>query len=296
MSVAVMTDTNSGMTVETGKKVGAAVIPMPVILDGTIYYEGINLTREDFFRSLEQGKQISTSQPAPGDVLEMWNRLLEEYDEVVYIPMSSGLSGSCQTARMLAEDYQGRVQVVDNHRISIPQKNSVMDALYLAEKGCSAREIKRELERTAFDCMIYIGVDTLKYLKRGGRITAAAAAMGSVLNIKLLLKIEGEKLDAHAKIRGTNACKRRLMESMRQSVEQFHSNYAKISVDAASTYLSDADQQGWYALAKENFPDEAVSYDSLALSIACHVGPGAFGMAVTRRIAGKEFGHERKQT
>ena len=216
MRVAVMTDTNSGISVEEGVRLGVHVMPMPVLIDGETYYEGVTLTHEDFYRSQEAGRAVSTSQPAPSDVLSMWDKLLEEYDQVVHIPMSSGLSASCQTAAGLAEDYEGRVQVVNNQRISVPQRSSVMDALRLARAGRTAEEIKRELERTGLDCIIYIGVDTLEYLKRGGRITPAAAAMGSLLQLKPLLKIEGERLDAFAKVRGRKACQERLVGAMQK--------------------------------------------------------------------------------
>lgn len=285
MKVAIMTDTNSGVTVEEGARLGVCVLPMPVLVEGRIYYEGVNLTHDEFYRYQREGRRVSTSQPSPGDVLALWDKLLEEgSDQVVYIPMSSGLSTSCQTALGLASDYGGRVQVVDNHRISVPQRNSVMDALLLAEAGCSAKEIKAELERTGFDSIIYIGVDTLEYLKRGGRVTAAAAAMGAVLNIKPLLKIEGERLDAFAKVRGTKACRQKMIEAMKRSVDEFHQRGGPICIGAAGTFLSEEEGKEWLALTAETFPGEDVQYDPLALSIGCHTGPGAFGMAVTRRL------------
>lgn len=289
MKVAIMTDTNSGITVEEGAALGVSVLPMPVLVEGTIYYEGVDLTHEAFYRYQREGREVSTSQPSPGAVLALWDRLLEEgSDQVVYIPMSSGLSTSCQTALGLAAGYGGKVQVVDNHRISVPQRNAVMDALFLAEAGCSAVEIKKELERTGLDSIIYIGVDTLEYLKRGGRVTAAAAAMGAVLNIKPLLKIEGERLDAFAKVRGTRACRQRLIEAMERSVEAFHRAGGPICVGAAGTFLTEEEGEAWTALAAETFPGEDIRYDPLALSIGCHTGPGAFGMAVTRRLAAED--------
>ena len=286
MKVAIMTDTNSGITVGEGARLGVHVIPMPVLVEGNIYYEQVNLTHEEFYRYQREGRTVSTSQPSPGDVLAMWDKLLEEgNDQVVYIPMSSGLSTSCHTALGLAAGYGGRVRVVDNHRISVPQRNAVMDALYLAEAGCSAAEIKSELERTGRDCVIYIGVNTLEYLKRGGRVTAAAAAMGTVLNLKPLLKIEGERLDAFAKVRGTWACRQRLLAAMDHSVEAFHQAGGPICVGAAGTFLTEEEGREWTDLAARTFPNETIRYDPLALSIGCHTGPGAFGMAVTRRLA-----------
>ena len=287
MSVAITTDTNSGIMAEEGARLGVHVIPMPVLIDGNIYYEGVNLTHDEFYQYMREGRQVSTSQPSPGDVLALWDRLLEEYDEVVYIPMSSGLSTSCQTAASLAGDYDGKVQVVDNHRISVPQRNSVMDALMLSRAGCSAAEIKAELERIALDSIIYVGVDTLEYLKRGGRVTAAAAAMGSVLHIKPLLKIEGERLDAFAKVRGTKACKQRLIEATQDSAERFHQAGWEITIGAAGSFLTPEEDASWLAAAAKAFPGEDIRYDPLALCIGCHIGPGAFGMAVTRRVSAR---------
>lgn len=285
MKVAIMTDTNSGISVEEGAQLGVYVIPMPVLIDGQTYYEGVTLSHEEFYRCQEEGRAVSTSQPAPGDVMALWDQALESHDQLVYIPMSSGLSASCQTAIGLSEDYGGRVHVVDNHRISVPQRNSVMDAMILAKSGCTAAEIKAEMERMALDSIIYIGVDTLKYLKRGGRITPAAAAMGSILHLKPLLKIEGERLDAFATVRGQKACKQRLVDAMKRSVEEFHKQDGPICIGAAGSFLSKEEGEAWRALAAETFPGEEIRWDPLALSIGCHTGPGAFGMAVSRRLA-----------
>lgn len=285
MKVAIATDTNSGISVEEGTQLGVYVVPMPVLIDGETYYEGVTLTHTDFYRYQKEGRAVSTSQPAPADVMILWNRILEAYDELVYIPMSSGLSASCQTAIGLSGDYDGRVQVVNNHRISVTQRNSVMDALILAEAGCSAAEIKTELERMAFDSIIYIGVDTLEFLKRGGRITPAAAAMGSILQLKPLLKIEGERLDAFATVRGRKACKQKLIDAMKRSVEEFHKQDGPICIGAAGSFLDPEEDEAWLALAAGTFPGEEIRYDPLALSIGCHTGPGAFGMAVSRRVA-----------
>ena len=261
MKVAIMTDTNSGISVEEGAQLGVYVIPMPVLIDGQTYYEGVTLSHEEFYRCQEEGRAVSTSQPAPGDVMALWDQALESHDQLVYIPMSSGLSASCQTAIGLSEDYGGRVHVVDNHRISVPQSTSVMDAMILAKSGC-----------------------TLKYLKRGGRITPAAAAMGSILHLKPLLKIEGERLDAFATVRGQKACKQRLVDAMKRSVEEFHKQDGPICIGAAGNFLSKEEGEAWRALAAETFPGEEIRWDPLALSIGCHTGPGAFGMAVSRRL------------
>lgn len=284
MKVAVATDTNSGITVEEGAKLGVYVLPMPVLIDAETYYEGVTLTHDAFYGYQAAGRAVSTSQPAPGDVMALWDRALKEYDELVYIPMSSGLSSSCQTAVGLAEGYGGRVQVVDNHRISVTQRSSVLDALFMAESGCSAAGIKAELERTAFDSVIYIGVDTLEFLKRGGRITPAAAAMGSILQLKPILKIEGERLDAFATVRGRRACKQKVVDAMKRSVEEFYRRDWPVCIGAAGSFLSREEDEEWLALARENFPGEEICHGVLALSIGCHTGPGAFGMAVSRRL------------
>ena len=197
--IAYVTDSNSGITQKEAKELGIAVLPMPFFINGEIYYEDISLTQQEFYKRLEEDADISTSQPSPADIQELWDKLLEEADEIVHIPMSSGLSGSCATAQMLAEEYEGKVQVVNNQRISVTMRQSVMDALTLGKAGKSAAEIKEILEAQKFDSSIYISLETLKYLKKGGRITPTAAALGTILNLKPVLQIQGEKLDAYAK-------------------------------------------------------------------------------------------------
>ena len=203
MKTAVITDSNSGITKEEARKLGLFLMPMPVIIDGEVYYEGENLTEAEFFEALKDGRDVTTSQPSPGEVLDLWDRVLAQgYDEIVYIPMSSGLSESCSTAKNLAEDYEGKVYVVDNHRVSVTQKSSAMDALAMVEKGIPAAEIQKKLNDSAYESSIYVAVDTLEFLKKGGRVTAAGAALGSMFNIKPILSIQGDKLDAFAKVRG----------------------------------------------------------------------------------------------
>lgn len=285
MNVAIVTDSNSGIFEEEGKILGVHVIPMPVILEGKTYYEGIDLTHEEFYQCLEEKREVFSSQPSPAEVLDMWDKLLlSEYDELVYIPMSSGLSGSCQTAQVLAQDYEGKVQVVDNHRISVTQRQSVLDALMLKEKGCSAKEIKEALEQTAYESIIYVGVETLEYLKMGGRVTPAGAAIGTLLSIKPLLIIAGERLDAYAKVRGTKCCKKRLLMEMKTIADEFHKNSDEIYVGVAGSFGKKEEHQEWMEMAKEMFPWEDVKYDPLTFSISCHVGPGAFGMGISRKI------------
>lgn len=285
MNVAIVTDSNSGIFEEEGKILGVHVIPMPVILEGKTYYEGIDLTHEVFYQCLEGKREVFSSQPSPAEVLDMWDKLLlSEYDELVYIPMSSGLSGSCQTAQVLAQDYEEKVQVVDNHRISVTQRQSVLDALMLREKGCSAKEIKEALEQTAYESIIYVGVETLEYLKMGGRVTPAGAAMGTLLSIKPLLVIAGERLDAYAKVRGTKSCKKRLLMEMKTIADEFHKNSDEIYVGVAGSFGKKEEHQEWMEMVQEMFPWEDVKYDPLTFSISCHVGPGAFGMGISRKI------------
>ena len=285
MKTAIITDSNSGITRELGQQWGVRIVPMPIIIENETYYEGVDLFPETFFHLLREGKNVSTSQPAPEDILTEWDGALSSgYDEVVYIPMTSGLSSSCQTALILAADYGGRVQVADNHQISVPQKNAVRDALDLAEAGLSAREIKARLEDVGMDSLIYIGVDTLEYLKKGGRVTPAAAAMGTVLGIKPLLTIRGEKLDTFAKVRGTKQCKARLLEAMKKSVAEYRARGWDIRVDASGSFDRREEEEEWRALAAQAFPGEPIQYDPLTLSIASHTGPGAFAMGISRRI------------
>lgn len=284
MKVAIMTDTNSGISVEEGKQLGVYVMPMPVLMDGSTYYEGVNLSHEEFYRFLLEGRAASTSQPSPGDVLEMWDNILEQYDELVYIPMSSGLSTSYQTARSLSADYNGRVQVADHHSVSVPQRYAVLDALELAASGWTAGKIKAALEKAAPDTIIYIGVDTLEFLKKGGRITPAVAKMGTLLHIKPLLQIRGELLEACAKVRGTKGCKRRVIEELRVWVEEYRKSGDPFVIGAAGTFTSKDEEDEWIDMARSAFPGRDIRYDPLAFSIGCHVGPGAFGMAVSKRI------------
>ena len=201
MKVAIITDSNSGITQEEGKQLGIRIVPMPFMINGEEYLEDITLTQQEFYAKLGEGSDISTSQPSPESIMALWDEVLEEYDEIVHIPMSSGLSGSCQTAMMLAEDYDGKVEVVNNQRISVTQRQSALDAKELAAKGMCAAEIKEKLEAVKFNSSIYITLDTLKYLKKGGRITPAAAALGTLLRLKPVLTVQGEKLDAFAKAR-----------------------------------------------------------------------------------------------
>jgi len=289
MKVAVMTDTNSGISVDEGKQLGVCVIPMPILIDGKTYYEGVDLTQGQFYQALQEGRSVSTSQPAPGDVLRLWDKLLEAHDAVVYIPMSSGLSASYRTALTLAADYSGKVQVIDHRSVSVPQRYGVMDALAMAEKGWEAAAIKEELEKISQDTFILIGVDTLEFLKKGGRITPAAAKMAAVLQLKPILQIRGERLDAFAKVRGTQNCKKRLIDELKRIAEPYQKGSEPYSVAASGSFTDRDQEQEWITMAQAAFPNEDVRYDPLAFSIGSHTGPGAFGMAVCKRVPLKDL-------
>lgn len=280
--IAVVTDSNSGITQEKGKELGVHVIPMPFYIDGELFLEDITLTQEAFYEKLASDCEISTSQPAPGEVMEFWDKLLKEYDEIVHIPMSSGLSSTCETAIMLSKDYDGKVEVVDNQRISVTQKTSVMDAVRLAKAGKSALEIKEILEAEKLESSIYITVDTLKYLKRGGRITPTAAAIGTVLNLKPVLQIQGEKLDAFAKVRGWKQAKKTMLDAMEKDLlHRFGSK--KMALLAAYT-CSAEEARSWKEELEERFPNYTIDMDPLSLSVACHIGSGALAVACAKEV------------
>lgn len=285
MRTAIVTDSNSGITQRQAKRLGIYVLPMPFMIDGRTYFEDIDLTQQEFYERMEAGADIATSQPSPGDVTELWDEVLKTFDELVHIPMSSGLSGACQTAAALAGDYGGRVTVVDNHRISVTQRRSVLEALELAKKGVSAAEIKRRLLETQGDSVIYITVDTLKYLKKGGRITSTAAALGTLLKIKPVLIILGKKLDSFSKARTMKQAKSIMISAIQKDLrERLGDEEGAFSyIDVAHTQNDEA------ALAlsrelKEMFPKAEIYVDHLALSIACHIGPGSLAVTATRRM------------
>ena len=285
MKTAVMTDSNSGITAAEGKELGVFIVPMPVIIDGVTYFEGKNLLQPDFFESLMSGKDVSTSQPSPGDLMELWNRVLAlGYDDIVYIPMSSGLSNSYASAAVLAEEYDHRVHVVDNHRISIPQLASVMDAVKLVSEGRTAGEIKELLEKAALEASIYIAVDTLEFLKKGGRVTPAAAAIGSVLGIKPLLSIQGDKLDAYAKVRGMKRCRRRLIEAVEKDLNERFSegDMSKVRIATAGSFRNPELAEDWRQEVARAFPDYEVVYRDLGCSTESHTGPEAMAAGVFR--------------
>lgn len=283
--VAIVTDSNSGITQKRGEELGIYVLPMPFFIDGELYLEDITLSQEQFYEKLGADSEISTSQPSPGDVMDLWDKLLEDYDEIVCIPMSSGLSSTCETALSLAQDYDEKVQVVNNQRISVTQEQSVYDAIKLRDEGKSAAEIRQVLEKEKMQASIYITVDTLKYLKKGGRITPAAAAIGTVLNLKPVLQIQGEKLDAFAKARTVKQAKNLMIEAMKHDfAERFHDPEGKsMHLEMAYTYDLDA-AEAFRQEVQEAFPGLEIHMDPLSLSVSCHIGPGALAVACSKKI------------
>ena len=287
MKIAVVTDSNSGITQAQAKEMGVAVLPMPFMIDGETYYEDITLTREQFYQRLKDNADIATSQPTPDSILKMWDKLLKEYDQIIHIPMSSGLSGSCSTAMMLAgeDEYEGKVFVVDNRRISVTQYQSVKDAQMLAAMGMDGTQIKKRLEKTAADSVIFITVDTLKYLKKGGRITPAAAALGTLLKIKPVLIILGEKLDSFAKARTMKQAKTMMMNAIQKELDgRLHDSECRnCHLAIAHTDNEDAALE-FKKEVEERFPNADVYMAPLSLSIACHIGPGSLAVTATRKM------------
>ena len=287
MKIAVVTDSNSGITQIQAKEMGITVLPMPFMIDGETYYEDITLTQEQFYRKLKDNSDISTSQPTPDSIMKMWDELLKEYDQIVHIPMSSGLSGSCSTAMMLAgeDEYEGKVFVVDNRRISVTQYQSVKDAQMLAAMGMDGAQIRKRLEETAADSVIFITVDTLKYLKKGGRITPAAAALGTLLRIKPVLIILGEKLDSFAKARTMKQAKTMMMNAIQKELdERLHDSGCKDCHLAIAHTDNEEAALEFQKEVKERFPDADVYMAPLSLSIASHIGPVSLPVTATRKM------------
>lgn len=285
--IAIMTDSNCGIMPAEESHYGIHVLPMPIIIDGKTYFEGIDINAAEFYQKQTSGSVITTSQPSPGDVTDMWDRLLKEYDEIVFIPMSSGLSNTCQTALLLAgeEPYEGRVFVVDNHRISVTQALSVLDAKVLADKGHTGSEIKEILEKEAMDATIYIAVDTLEYLKKGGRITAAAAALGTILKIKPVLTIQGDKLDSFAKARGMKSAFRVMLDALTSDISSRFSHLREqghLKIGLANTIMEEEKLEQFKNELQNAFPDLELVYFPLTMSIGTHVGPGSLGIGAVR--------------
>ena len=284
--IAVVTDSNSGISKKLAEEKNVFLLPMPFLIDGEEYYEWENLTAEEFYAKLKNDCEILTSQPSPESTLNLWDKVLEEYDEIVHIPMSSGLSSEYQTACMLAEDYEGKVFVVNNQRISVTMKQSVRDAFTLIRQGKDAKEIKEILEERKHENNIYIMVDTLKYLQKGGRITPAVAMLGNLLKIKPILQINGEKLDTFAKARTVKQAKAVMIEAIKNDIENKYDNNKNgdVTISLAHTDNSEAVEQFRQEVA-EVFKDiDIVDVDDLSLSVSCHIGPGALAITCQRVI------------
>lgn len=283
--IAIITDSNSGITQQQAAELGISVVPMPFYIDDRLYFEGVSLSQEQFYEKLMDDHEIQTSQPSPADLLFSWDEALKDYDSLIYIPMSSGLSSSCDTAKMLSADYGGRVEVVNNQRVSVTQRQSVLDAIELVNAGKSAAEVREILEREKFESSIYITLETLKYLKKGGRITPTAAAIGTVLNLKPVLQINGEKLDAYAKVRGKKAAKEAMLNAMKKDFEEKYGGTDPSDIHLAAAYSGNYDEaMTWKAEIEEAFPGMDVHTDPLSLSVSCHIGQGALAIACSKKI------------
>ena len=284
MKTAVLIDSNAGIKKDEAKELGIYLVSTPIIIDGEVYFEEENLTQEQFYEALMSDKDITSSMPSPGDVMDMWDELLKEYDEVAYIPLSSGLSNSCHAAIQLSDEYDGKVQVVDDHRISVTMRQSALDAKWMADNGKSAKEIKEDLEQNAYNSAIYLTVEDLKYLKRGGRVTPAAAALGAVLNIKPVLATKGGKFDAVEKVRGMKKSIAKLLDYTEQTLDKLieKNNVSQIRIGVAGTFLNQEDADNWYNMVKDRFVDiENIEYDPLSLVVAVHTGPNAAGIGIS---------------
>ena len=283
MKTAIVTDSNAGITAAEAKAANVIVIPMPVMIEDKIYHEGIDISTTQFCEALMQHKPVHTSQPSPGEVTTAWETAFAQgYDDLVYIPMSSGLSGSCDTARSFADDYDGKVWVADDHRISVTLRHAVEDAVILRNRGMNAREIKEQLEKNALHSKVYVGVATLDYLKASGRVTAAAAAIGSLLNIHPLLVIQGGKLDAYAKVRGTISCQMKLIQAIKKELDLYKEAGVPYKIGVAGSFYEPEEQQKWIDMVHRSFPDEEIHYDPLTISISAHTGENAFGMGISQ--------------
>lgn len=283
--IRIITDSNSGIPVDDARELGVTVLPMPFSIDEEVFFEQESLTHEQFYEELAAGKNIMTTQPSPGQVMGIWDEALKEYDEIVYIPMSSGLSGSYQTAAMLAEDYEGKVYVVNNQRISVTQRQSVLDALRLIEAGKSAKEIKDILEEDRFNSSIYLMVDTLVYLKKGGRITPAAAALGTLLKLKPVLQIQGDRLDAFAKARTVSQAKSIIINAIKSDIDKRFGGLSKENISLHMAYAHDLDRiLEFKEEVMKEFPGFDINLYPLSLSVATHIGPGCIALAVTKNL------------
>ncbi len=287
MKIAILADSNSGITQKMAKEMGVFIIPTPFFINDNIYYEDVTMSQEDFYKALKDDKiDIKTSMPSIGDTADLWDKLLEEYDELVYIPISSGLSGTCEAATMLSKDYDGKVEVVNNRRVSVTQFQSILDALFLAENGKSAKEIKHILEEHSANSAIYVALDTLKYLKKGGRITPAAAAIGTLLNLKPILQIQGDKLDAYAKCRGKAQARKGMIDAVKNDLEtRFKPQATNKNLSLYLAYSGNLEEaQSWKEEVSAAFPDYEINMQPLSLSVASHIGHGCLAIACSEMI------------
>ncbi|MBR5407458.1 MAG: DegV family protein [Lachnospiraceae bacterium] len=287
MNVAVMTDTNSGILTDEAKELGIFCMPMPVIIDGKDYIEGVNLSRARFFEMLMVGADVSTSQPSPGELIDMWDDILEKgYDQIIYIPMSSGLSSSQKNSEVFAQDYDGRVVIADNHRISVTQRQAVMDAIKLAGLGLNADEIKIRLEETAYDSVVYLAVDTLDYLKKTGRVNATAATVGNVLGIKPILKTTGGNFEVCTAVRGIKKAASKIIEEMNAELDSRFKGIPgnELIIGTAGSFVDQTDAGNWCSAVKEAFPGIEVYYNKLSCSVSAHTGPNAMGVGISRKL------------
>ena len=280
MKTAVMTDSNSGITPEEGKKIGIYSLPMPVIIEGDVFYEGKNITQEEYYGAMTSGKNVTTSQPSPGDVMDMWDGILKEgYEQVVYIPMSSALSASCHAAIQLSEEYDGKVQVVDDHRISVTMRESVLEAKWMANQGMTAEEIKKKLEENAYNSSIYIAVDTLEYLKKGGRISSTKAAVGSLLNIKPILEVKDGLVSQVGQARGKKNVTNKMIECIKEELGD--------DIEQDEVYIGYSDdlkeREKLTEIAKEVFKPKKIEYFIVGTCIGAHSGPGVGGILVFKK-------------
>lgn len=284
--IAIITDSNSGITQKEAEQLGIFVVPMPFMINGEDFFEDINLTQDQFYEKLAEDASVSTSQPTPESLLTLWDKVLKDYDQIIYIPMSSGLSGSCQSAYMLAqEEYEGKVFVIDNQRISVTQRQSALDAKAMADAGYTAEQIKAKLLEMALDASIYIMLDTLHYLKKGGRITPAAAALGTLLRLKPVLQIQGEKLDAFAKARTTAQGKSIMINAIKADIENRFGGMEAGDFLIAGAYTNNLEiAQEWKKEVEAAFPGHEMHMDPLSLSVGCHIGPGALAVTVSRKL------------
>lgn len=280
--IAIVTDSNSGITQKEAKELGIHVLPMPFFINEKVHYEDVDLSQEEFYRCLEDGSSVSTSQPSPGDVMKLWDELLTQYQEILHIPMSSGLSASCETAMGLAQEYKGKVYVVNNQRISVTQMQATKDALEMAKAGLTAAQIKEVLERESHESSIYLMVDTLKYLKKGGRITPAVAMIGTVLKIKPVLQIQGDKLDTYAKVRGPKQARKVIIDAIKNDLE---TRFAGKEMHMFVAYAHGTEGlDSFREEVKAAFPNCTFEEGEISLSIACHTGPGVLAIALSKKV------------